>query len=188
MYHIKNDKRAKTSAEMIIQGLNKCLQTKKFNDLTVSEVQEAAMVGRSTFYRNFDSLTDVLAYQYDKEFSEILNIDSFDFPSQKDAMRYFVAKFLGKYQLLESIIDSGHTEIIYQSHVKYAELIKKNLFHSEDLLPIEKDYMMDLLATLMISMVMTWLRRGRKESVDDIIEGMQKAAVSSCKILNAKID
>ena len=61
MYHIKNDKRARASTELICAGLLACMKEKPFARITITDVQRASTVSRSTFYRNFDCLEDVLA-------------------------------------------------------------------------------------------------------------------------------
>ena len=54
MYHIKEDKRAKASVELICDGLKSCLKEKSFESVTISDIQRVSGVSRSTFYRNFD--------------------------------------------------------------------------------------------------------------------------------------
>ena len=76
MYHIKTDKRAEKSVELICTGLLACLEQKEFSQISISDIQRASTVSRSTFYRNFDSLDDVLALLCDRGFDEILRSGS----------------------------------------------------------------------------------------------------------------
>ena len=71
MYHIKHDKRAESSVELICTAVLELLETKPLGEITVSDVQRRSTVSRSTFYRNFDSLEDVLALLCDRGFDEI---------------------------------------------------------------------------------------------------------------------
>ncbi len=50
MYHIKQDKRAQTSVELICTGLKQCLREKSFENITISDIQRISGVSRSTFY------------------------------------------------------------------------------------------------------------------------------------------
>lgn len=70
MYHIKQDKRAQTSVELICTGLKQCLREKSFENITISDIQRISGVSRSTFYRNFDRIEDVLALMCDRVFEE----------------------------------------------------------------------------------------------------------------------
>ena len=65
MYHIKEDKRAQASVELICDGLKRCLKEKSFESVTISDIQRVSGVSRSTFYRNFDRIEDVLALMCD---------------------------------------------------------------------------------------------------------------------------
>ena len=73
MYHIKQDARSQRSAKAIIEGLESCLEKKSISIITVSEVCAACAVGRATFYRLFDNLTDVLSYQCENIMRHISN-------------------------------------------------------------------------------------------------------------------
>lgn len=72
MYHISNDKRAKKSAELIYQGLLACLEHKSFDQITVTDLQKASGVARTTFYRAFDNISDVLYWKCNLCFQEVL--------------------------------------------------------------------------------------------------------------------
>ena len=70
MYHIKEDKRAKASVELICDGLKRCLKEKSFESVTISDIRRVSGVSRSTFYRNFDRIEGVLALMCDRVFEE----------------------------------------------------------------------------------------------------------------------
>ena len=72
MHHIKNDKRTLQSADLLYQGLLACLKEKPLAEVTVTDLQRASGVARSTFYRSFDDVSDVLAWQCDLGFHEAL--------------------------------------------------------------------------------------------------------------------
>lgn len=81
MYHVKDGKRTKESARLIVGGLHECLKMKKFESITVTDVQKQSTVGRATFYRLFDSVSDVLAYEFDEEFSKLMKSEELRFLS-----------------------------------------------------------------------------------------------------------
>ena len=59
MYHIKADKRAEKSVELICTGLLDCLEQKEFSQISISDIQRTSTVSRSTFYRNYRNLTQL---------------------------------------------------------------------------------------------------------------------------------
>lgn len=72
MYHIKEDQRSIRSAEMLYDGLVRLMGEMPFNTIKVKDLVEASHVGRTTFYRNFDSIEDVLRLRSDQVFDEML--------------------------------------------------------------------------------------------------------------------
>lgn len=72
MYHISNDKRAIQSSELIYNGLLECIKKKAFDQITISDLQKTSGVARSTFYRAFDNISDVLYWKGDTCFYEVL--------------------------------------------------------------------------------------------------------------------
>ncbi len=72
MYHIKEDQRSIRSAEMLYDGLVRLMGEMPFNTIKVKDLVEASHVGRTTFYRNFDSIEDVLRLWSDQVFDEML--------------------------------------------------------------------------------------------------------------------
>lgn len=63
MHHVKQDQRSRESAAAIANALFALVTLKPWQEIGVSEVVSLAQVGRATFYRNFDTLEDVLTYQ-----------------------------------------------------------------------------------------------------------------------------
>lgn len=67
------------------------IQRKPFQEITISELCEQAMVSRRTFYRNFEDKQDVLFYYFSKlqkEYQELLHsLEQCDF--QTFALSYF---------------------------------------------------------------------------------------------------
>ena len=71
MYHIKNDRRAKRSAETIYEALVKLMGEKRFADIRVTDLVEQAQLARATFYRSFDVQEDVLRWRCDQVLDEL---------------------------------------------------------------------------------------------------------------------
>ena len=69
MYHISNDKRAYQSSEMIYEALKHLMAKALFSDINVTDLVQEAKIGRSTFYRLFDAIEDVLHYKADEAYA-----------------------------------------------------------------------------------------------------------------------
>lgn len=154
MYHIKRDKRAEASVELICAAVLKLLEEKPFGEITVSDVQRRSTVSRSTFYRNFDGLEDVLALLCDRGFDEI---------SAGSGAPVYIRVFhywFNNPAVLEALVRTGKTEIL-------AESLKRLMLRSDELPGMDEarlDYFAANIGYVMTGILATWMRRGRRES------------------------
>ena len=114
MYHIKNDKRAQASTELICAGLLACMKEKPFARITITDVQHASTVSRSTFYRNFDCLEDVLALLCDRGFQAVFTA----YNALPAAQRGNLPKAVFHYwfhnsAVLEALVQIHRTDILF---------------------------------------------------------------------------
>jgi AcrR family transcriptional regulator len=72
MVHVGKDKRQIQSAKLICQGLDTLMTRREYRHISVTQIAEEAGVGRATFYRLFDDKSDVVAYQMELVFEEML--------------------------------------------------------------------------------------------------------------------
>lgn len=185
MYHVKKDKRSQTSAKLIIEGLNSCLKKKSFQEITITDIQRKSTVGRATFYRLFDNLTDVLAYQCDQQFVNAMEIDK-DNLSYEEHIRHFICCWMKEADLLETIIQSGHMELIYQAHNKSAEALKTRFLENADIPEKDSDYFLHIMPNIMIGILTAWVKRGKVESTEDLINLLKQASLVNYQLLIQK--
>ncbi|WP_152668338.1 TetR/AcrR family transcriptional regulator [Lactiplantibacillus herbarum] len=177
MYHIKSDKRMHTSARLIIDGLMTCLQTKKFDNVTITDVQRVSGVGRSTFYRLFDNLSDVLMYQTDQLFASMIaeqrtkkDIDS------NTLMNFFVRQWLDNTILLETLIDSHRDDILLAGFENSFTNLKDFLLPDKQLDSISTDYFIGFVASVVVGGLKTWIKRGKTESPAILLAQVRQAS------------
>lgn len=72
MYRIGNDKRKTKSAKLICKGMEQLMTIQDYNDISVTQIINASCVGRATFYRLFDDKSDVVLYQMESVFDELI--------------------------------------------------------------------------------------------------------------------
>ena len=173
MYHIKDDKRAQTSAALIYKGLCECLKTKPFDKITITDIQKASTVGRATFYRNFDNISDVLYWQCDNKFNEVL----IGYPkhSMSEAfgfVRYYFDYWMKNSEIIELLLDINRQDIIYACHMKNSYIITREYKDAMNIPTTHYNYFMAIRTGFTISMLMTWLEGGKKETTDELIKIM----------------
>lgn len=167
MYHIKQDKRAETSVELICEGLRDCLAEKSFADITISDIQRSSSVSRSTFYRNFDRIEDVLSLMCDRVFEAA-------FASGGGEIRQEVfSQWFRNAEIIETIVQIKRGDLLFESLRRSAAKFK--LFEG-----IEQDselynYLISIIASTMMGILVTWVEHGKKEDESEL-----KAVVGQC--------
>ena len=156
MYHIKADKRAEKSVELICTGLLDCLEQKEFSQISISDIQRTSTVSRSTFYRNFDSLDDVLALLCDRGFDEILR-------SGSDAVNLAAFHYWYAHgRLLEAILSSGKTAVFTDSLRRcIAQAGHASALFAD---AARFDYFASTVAPVMLGILAAWIGRGKRRA------------------------
>ncbi|CAI6243175.1 hypothetical protein NRS6120_05330 [Bacillus subtilis] len=179
MYHIKDNARIKESAALIVDGLFRCLEKKDFVELTITEVHKEATVGRATFYRLFDNLTDVLAYQSDLMFQNLFEDMTWqENTDYKGNFMHFISYWMEQRILLAAIINSNHLEILYGSHKRCALTITESITNSRNgMTETQNAYFRCIQSSVMIGVLLMWFQRGQKETAEELFEIAEKSTL-----------
>ena len=167
MYRIKNDKRVRQSAELIREGLFRCLREKGLDQIGVSEIASASGVSRGTFYRIFDTPVDVLAYACDtltakaqERFARSGN------PVDDKAFLFWLRFWLGESEVLEALYRSGRTDILEKSLYPYFKSFRPEPLNA--FTDTEMEYIGIAAASFLGGILTVWIRHGRKESPEEL--------------------
>ena len=175
MYHISNDKRSKKSAELIWDGMEKCLQEKSLDKLRITDIYEKSFVSRATFYRLFDSLQDVIVYQCDCIYMQLAEgMNHSLFKSQKDFFLYLIQAWIKQEVLVKTLVENNMISVIYDTHMKNCDLMKKIFLQDVAISDSEADYLVSILANLIPAAVHVWYIHGKKETPEEIYEAVSK--------------
>ena len=173
MYHIKEDKRAKASVELICDGLKRCLKEKSFESVTISDIQRVSGVSRSTFYRNFDRIEDVLALMCDRVFEEAFLSD---YANISEAV---FRTWFRHQELIETIVGIDRGDMLYASLRRCTSRMRSGLPESGDAALL--DYLASIIASSM-SIMITWVERGKNESEEEL-KGMILQSFKAMKFI-----
>lgn len=160
MYHIKEDKRAQASVELICGGLRRCLKEKSFESVTISDIQRVSGVSRSTFYRNFDRMEDVLALMCDRVFEEAFLSD---YANISEAV---FRTWFRHADMIEAVVGIGRGDMLYASLRRCTSRMRSGLPEWGDAAPL--DYLASIIASSMMGIMITWVERGKKESEEEL--------------------
>ena len=178
MYHVIKDKRSLVSSEMIYLGLMECLKTKPLSELTITEISDRAGVGRTTFYRNFDSPIDVLHMKCDACFEEVtdglLREYGRGVQSSDGLMVYFFRYWMDRSDLLSALIDANRLDIIYGCQRRHFDRIAATFFPQLDTGSDEYVYFTSLRSGILTGIMMAWGQTDRKKSPEEVVSLINK--------------
>ncbi len=169
MYHVSNDIRSKKSADLIWNGMKKCLLEKNLDKLHITDIYQKSFVSRATFYRLFDSLPDVIAYECDCIYLQLAdNIKNSRFQSRQEIFLYLIEKWLEQDILIKTLVENNMLSILYNTHMKNHELLKNIFLKDVSISDNEADYLVSVLANIIPAAVNTWYLHGKTETPAEI--------------------
>lgn len=178
MYRIKADRRTERSAERIYNGLDTCLASKQLRDISVSDICQASGVGRSTFYRIFDRIDDVLLMKCDRCFKEVLHgfveVNG-DKPFERlNLVRFYLEYWLDNWKVLDNVLKANRHDIVYQSHLKHSLIIAQKYNPNPGLSLVERRYLLAMRTGQTVSVLSAWIDGGRRESIEELFSILKK--------------
>lgn len=172
MYHIKSDKRSQASAEEIIRGLHRILETTPLHSVTISALHQETGISRATFYRLFDTPEDVLIYQLDQMVVQMsMYFEKHQAVTPIQAFEGMVVQGLQYPEMLESLVKNGRIDLLASYMEKYFMLYQAKYSSFPDTIrEEEKEYLVTNICMNLVATLVTWVRRGRKETPEQVVQ------------------
>ena len=171
MYHIREDKRSAQSAELIYQCILKLMDQKSYDLISVTDIQRKSGIARTTFYRCFDNISDVFLWKCDEAFHTAFSTyHPPAFRGEFDLARHFVNYWIQNYKILEILMRINRLDIIFTCHMKNAYILEEKYGVLPNFPRAHTEYYVSVRTGFTISILLAWLKGGRKENADEIIE------------------
>ncbi|XMB65862.1 TetR/AcrR family transcriptional regulator [Mycoplasmatota bacterium zrk1] len=175
MYHKINDKRAVRSKEWIYQALIKLIYLKKYENITVTDIIKKAGVGRSTFYRNYDLIDDVLLEHLDNTFEDFYSyIFNENFKEETDISPQLFIPFFSywdsKSEILEIIIRADKLSFINDRMEKSITKVINTYKIFDNFSKTDNDYAVVIMVGILQSVLVKWIKDGKKISTNKLAE------------------
>lgn len=153
------------------------------SDITISDLLKTSQVSRSTFYRLFDYKIDVLEYEFDCITEQILegNLDTFNV---QNFFVYLIASLMSNEKLLEILIRSHRIDIFYISFRKNFGSINKFLDCFDSIDSETADYLNNIIAVLLPSIITTWVQHEKTESKQQVYAYLKTSLQALNDLLN----
>lgn len=179
MYHIKNDKRSIQSSQMIYQALEALMQKRHFDDITITELINYAKVGRTTFYRSFDTIEDVLSMKCDEKFSEFhVYLVNYYRSKDQEVIPPFTIPFLRFWyvnpKILKLIHQADQSNIIKTSFFKMISQLKNRTDFNSFIPENNKSYFVEIRFALFSAILNEWIRNDMDIAPDELAKSLSE--------------
>ncbi|KAF6627402.1 MULTISPECIES: TetR/AcrR family transcriptional regulator [Paenibacillus] len=157
----------KDTKEWITIALLELLRTKRISELTISELVRKAGVSRMAFYRNYESLEQVLVEYYEPKFADIFNkIANKKNHEQKitDLTNFFLT-FSDDFRLA---IESDYTGLLYQIFKNHITQFYDELIPFPDWTGAKRNYWIHFMSAGVFEIWVMWIKNGQQETIEEI--------------------
>ena len=143
MAELKNNKKALESQRMIYKSLRRILLVKPLADITVTDIKEDCNISRTTFYRNFQNVTDVLEVMLDYFYNRYLE----NRVTMQDQLLFFL-EYWKNHRDLINIIATQNEAILKRIMKKY--------------LSFDDEFLLNIKYSIFTSILCTWSQNPSK--------------------------
>lgn len=180
MYHIKNDQRAKRSAEMMYKALVALMAETPYQEIKVSELVEQAQIGRATFFRSFDAIEDVLHWHCDQMIEQlIVYIQEYCRLHPTETMSKPVLRFFYLHStIVELLIQADRTDILRDAFHKRMVTLQPRVTTLMDIPAEYLDYWSVIRSSVVVSVLIHWIREGKPQAPDDLADALAELTAS----------
>lgn len=174
MYHIKDDKRAQTSAELLCGAMLRLLERLPLEDITITMLQQESTVSRTTFYRAFDEPADILALLCDRGFAAVFRGWRAQPPEARGSIGTAVFRYWAEHSaVLEALIRARRQDVIFDSLRRSAvSLGRLRALAGDD---AQYDYFVSILTSVMTGILVVWIEHGKAESGEQVLQTVLNA-------------
>ena len=152
MAELKTNKRALESQRKIYKSLRRILLTKPLMDVSITDIERESHISRSTFYRNFNNVTEVLEVMLDYFYKRYL-----DNRKGKENQLLFFYEYW-----------DHHKDLIYIVSHQSSNLLKEIMKRYEN--KEEDPFILDIKCSLMTSLLSVWVESKDKLSPKDMVD------------------
>jgi AcrR family transcriptional regulator len=172
---MSGNRRTKRTRRTLSGALIALMYEKPFAEITVQDVLDRAKVSRSTFYAHYQDKHDLFYSDFEEMCTRMANADV---SPRLAPVRELIEHFAQMEQLLEALMEAGQMpEILDIMRGCFARSFERQL---------QESAVAYALAGALVSLIVWWLDRGRKESparIDaifhDLVTRRQAASIMS---------
>ncbi len=172
MYNLSKNKQVIYSLNTLSNSLFYLLLSKNLNDISITEICENSNITRKTFYRNCESIYDLVQYRIDTEINSALASADWDNPTVGTVVRGFFSYWSNKKAFLTTLYKNDMFAIFAN---RLAEMLNANPHYNEkvshlsnSLDPVTKYYCDSFVTGGCVQLLFSWVSRDFDISADEL--------------------
>lgn len=147
------------SMNLITTALFELLETKRFADISVTDICERAGVSRKTFYRNFDSKPSVVGRLVDQVFYEFYSKNDFKKTGARKVYLYWYEYMLCTREFSLIFFDPELYDFMIKKIREFVELeVNESLHNAVSFDPMLESYYLDFAASGIAAIMRGWMK------------------------------
>ena len=175
MYQKKKDKRSIQSSEWIYEALKELMNYKEYSKITITDIVNKANLGRTTFYRNFKTIDDVLKMKCEDKFSEFrkycINYYTSNECEDKTFLKPFLRYWYNNSEIIELLIKANRENIIKEFITKEVQFfIDASSIDKNKVILSHLNYFIEMRVANSISILTEWIKSDKNISPDDLAD------------------
>lgn len=172
----KMDRRQKKTRTAILNAFKTLLAQKRYSDITVQEIVDAANVGRSTFYSHFETKDGLLKELCNELFSHVTSNEveaekTHDFSKENTNTESIITHtlyHLQDYNII-GILSGESSEIFLPLFKQYLKAVfSKQLQGKLKKAEVPADFLLNYISCSFVDMIYWWIQNGKKESPEEL--------------------
>ncbi|MGE5347841.1 MAG: TetR/AcrR family transcriptional regulator [Actinomycetota bacterium] len=177
---MKQDRRSKRTRAWLLETLLELLENKEYSGITVTELTEKADIARQTFYRNYDSMDDILVSRLNEIIDEYLEKVFRNLETKKDPDWDFeVKQLIFLWQRNEVIFRAlKKAGLDYQVMEKLSHLFTRFHMKAQNLRELDdkQQFLVYYLAGGVFMVLNKWFENDMKFPTDQLTDLFRRAA------------
>lgn len=151
----------------------------------MTDVQRMSGVGRATFYRIFDNITDVLSYLCDDIFEKVgCKYEGTNNFNSKESLLNFIQELMENKALLKAIVDCNRMDILYNAHAKFIGNSVEVFFPNMSFPNEQLNYLLMTMTACVSASLVAWLKNGAYETSEQLYDRLKNCFETLCNIFN----
>ena len=189
---MKQDKRSKRTREWLLKTLLELIEQKDYSKISITELTEKADIARQTFYRNYNSMDDILLNKMDEILDEYLIKVQTNLETNNDPYWDFeVNQLVNIWQRNEALFKALHKAgLSFQVLEKLSEFFTQFHMKAQNLQELDDkhQYLVYYLAGGVYMVLNKWFENKMDFPIELLTDLFKKAARNISQIAEEYID